>query len=70
MLADFLNVAFLLVRMLLAGETVEFIQFNILSRNGCDDFLIGGFGLRTGAINPALNGGRMNAFNTSDSLRA
>jgi len=33
-------------------------------------FLVGGLGLRTGAINPALNGGRMNAFDTSDSLRA
>jgi len=32
--------------------------------------MVGGFGLRTGAINPALNSGWMNAFDTSDSLRA
>ena len=70
MLADLFKVALLLVRMLLASETVEFIQFDVLSRNGCDDFLIGGFGLRTGAINLAPDDGRMNAFDASDSLLA
>jgi hypothetical protein len=52
------------------SEAVEFIQFDVLSRNACDDLLVGGFGLQTGAINPALNGGRMNAFDASDSLLA
>jgi hypothetical protein len=70
MLADLLDVALLLVRMLLAGEAIEFIQLDVLSRNACNDFLIGGFGLRTGAINPAPDGGRLNAFDASDSLRA
>src|SRR6266542_3072850 len=42
MLADFIEVAFLLV----------------------------GFGLQTGEINPAPDGGRMNAFDASDGLRA
>jgi hypothetical protein len=56
--------------MLLAGEAVEFIQFDVLSPNACDDFLVGGFGLQAGAINPALNSGRMNAFDAGDSLRA
>jgi hypothetical protein len=70
MLTDFFEVAFLLVGMLLASETVEFIQFDVLSRDGCNDFLIGGFGLRTGAINPTPDGSRMNAFDAGDSLRA
>jgi hypothetical protein len=69
MLADLFQVAFLLVRMLLASEAVKFIQFDILSRNACDDLLVGGFGLQTGAINPAPDGGRMNAFDASDRLR-
>ena len=55
MLAYLFQVAFMLVGMLLASEAVEFIQFDVVSRNACDDFLIGGFGLQTGAINPALN---------------
>src|SRR5262245_8429663 len=55
----------------LAGsEAVEFIQFDFLSRNVCDDSLIGSFGPQTGAINPALNGGRMNSFDACDRLRA
>ena len=29
-----------------------------------------GFGLQTGAINPPLNGGRMNAFDAGDRLHA
>src|SRR5882672_2547127 len=70
MLADLFQVVFLLVGMLLPGETVEFIQFDVLSRDSCDDFLVSGLGLRTGAINPAPDGGRMNAFDASDSLRA
>ena len=70
MLADFIKIGLLLVRMFSACETVEFIQFNVLSRNARDDFLVGGFGLRTGSINPALNGGRMNAFDTGHGFRA
>ncbi len=69
MLADLFKVAFLLVWMLGASEAVEFIQFDVLSRDSRDDFLVGSLGLRTGAINPALNGSRMNAFDASDSLR-
>jgi hypothetical protein len=40
------------------------------SRNACDDFPVGGFGLQTGAINPPVNGGRMNAFDAGHRLRA
>jgi hypothetical protein len=40
------------------------------SRNACDDFLVGGFGLQTGAVNPPLNGSWMNAFDAGDRLRA
>jgi hypothetical protein len=40
------------------------------SRNARDDFFVGGFGLRTGSINPALNGGRMNTFDTGHGFRA
>ena len=69
-LADLFEVALLLVRMLLTGETVEFIQFDVLSRNACDDFLVGGSGLRTGAINPSLNSSWMNAFDAGNSFRA
>src|SRR5262245_66445763 len=56
--------------MLLAGKAVEFIQFDVLSPNACDYFLVGDFGLQAGAINPALNSGRMNAFDAGDRLRA
>ncbi len=70
MLADLFQVAFLLVGMLLASEAVEFIQFDVLSQNACNDLLVGGFGLQTGAINPPLNGGRMNAFDAGNRLRA
>ena len=70
MLADLFQVAVLLVRMFSAREAVEFIKFNVLSRNARDDFFVGGFGLRAGAINPALNGGRMNAFDTGHGFRA
>jgi hypothetical protein len=70
MLADLFDVALFLVGMLLASEAVEFIQFDILSRNARDDFSVGGFGLDTGPINPTLNGGRMNAFDAGDRLRA
>ena len=62
MLADFIKVGLLIVRMFSAGEAMDFIQFNVLSRNACDDFFVGGFGLNTGPINPSLYGGRMNAF--------
>src|SRR5215468_1908420 len=70
MLADFIKIGLLLIRMFSACETVEFIQFNVLSRNARDDFFVGGFGLRTGSINPALNGGRMNTFDTGHGFRA
>src|SRR5215813_1667982 len=70
MLADLFQVAVLLVRMFSACEAMEFIQFDVLSRNARDDFFVGGFGLRTGAINPALYGGRLNTFDTGHRLRA
>src|SRR5262245_7879307 len=70
MLADLIEVAFVLVGVLLAGEAVEFIQFDVLSRNARVDFRSCGRGRRTGSINPAPDGGRMNAFDASDSLRA
>jgi hypothetical protein len=70
MLANFIKAGLLLVRMFSASETVEFIQFDVLRRHACDDCLIGGFGLQTGALNPALNGGRMHAFDASNRLWA
>src|SRR5215467_15789731 len=70
MLADFIKIGLLLIRMFSACETVEFIQFNVLSRNARDDFFVGGFGLNTGPINPSLYGGRMNAFDTRHGFRA
>jgi hypothetical protein len=70
MLADLIEVALLRIPMLGACEAVEFIQFDVLGRNACDDFLVGGFGLHTGAINPPLICGRMNAFDACDRLRA
>jgi hypothetical protein len=68
MLADLIKVALLLVGMLGACETVELMQFDVLSRNARDDFLISSFG--TGTINPLLDIGRMNVFDAGDSLRA
>ena len=70
MLADFFQVTLLLVRMLLAGEAVEFIQFDILRRNACDNLPVGGFGLQAGALDPPSDGGRMDAFDASDGFRA
>src|SRR5262245_6305065 len=70
MLANLIKVGLLLVWMFSAGEAVEFIQFDVLSRNARDDFLVGRFGLDTGPINPPLNGSRMNAFDAGDRLRA
>jgi hypothetical protein len=69
-LTDFFRIALLLVGMFGAGETVEFIQFDVLGRNAHDDFLVGGFSLRTGPADPSLDGGRMNAFNASYGFRA
>jgi hypothetical protein len=39
------DLVLLLIRMLLASETVEFIQFDVLSPNASDDLLVSGFGL-------------------------
>jgi hypothetical protein len=68
--ADLIEVALLRIWMPGSCEAVEFIQFDVLSRNACDDFPVGGFGLKTGAINPPSDGGRMNAFDAGDRLRA
>jgi hypothetical protein len=68
--SDHIEVVLLRIWMFGACETVEFIQFDVLSRNACDDFLVGGFGLQTRAINPPLNGGRMNAFDAGHDLQA
>jgi hypothetical protein len=70
MLANLVKIGLLLVRMFSAGKAMEFIQFDVLSRNARDDFLVGGFGLDTGPINPSLYGGRMNAFDSRHGFRA
>jgi hypothetical protein len=67
MLADLFWVALFLVWMFSACKALKFIQFEVLRRNACDDFLIGGFGLQTGAFNPALDNGRMNALDARHS---
>jgi hypothetical protein len=54
MSANFIKVGLLLVRMFSAGEAVEFIKLDVLSRNARDDFLVSGFGLDAGPINPLL----------------
>jgi hypothetical protein len=69
-LANFIRIGLLLVRMFSASEAVEFIQFDVLRRNASDDFFVGGFGLDTGPLNPSLDGGRMNAFDARHSFRA
>src|SRR5262245_18639912 len=70
MLTDLIKVGFLLIRMFSSGEAVEFVQFDVLSRNARDDFFVGSFGLDTGPFNPSLNGGRMNAFDARHRFRA
>jgi hypothetical protein len=70
MLADLVNISILIVRMFSASKAMEFIQFNVLSRNARDDFFVGGFGLNAGPINPSLYGGRMNAFDARHGFRA
>jgi hypothetical protein len=70
MLANLIKVGLLIVRMFSASEAVEFIQFDVLSRNARNDFLVGGFGLNTDPITPSLYGGRMNAFNARHGFRA
>jgi hypothetical protein len=70
MLANLVNISILIVRMFSAGKAMEFIQFNVLSRNARDDFFVGGFGLNAGPINPSLDGGRMNAFDARHGFRA
>ncbi len=70
MLANLVKIGLLIVRMFSAGKAMELIQFDILSRNACDDFLVSGFGLDTGPINPSLYGGRMNAFDARHGFRA
>jgi len=39
-------------------------------KTALDDFLIGGFGIAGGPINPSLYCGRMNAFDARHSFRA
>jgi hypothetical protein len=70
MLANLIKVGLLIVRMFSASEAVEFIQFDVLSRNARNDFLVGGVGLGTGPINPALYGGRTNPFDARHGFRA
>jgi hypothetical protein len=70
MLANLVKIGLLVVRMFSAGKAMEFIQFNVLSRNARDDFFVGGFGLNTGPINPSLYGGRMNVFDARHCFRA
>src|SRR5262245_60077614 len=41
--ADLIEVALLRIWMPGSCEAVEFIQFDVLSRNACDDFPVGGF---------------------------
>jgi hypothetical protein len=69
MLANLIKVGLLLVRMFSAGEAVEFIQFDVLSRIARDDLLVGGFGLGKGPINSSLYG-RMNAFDARHGFKA
>jgi hypothetical protein len=70
MLANLIKVGLLPVRMFSAGEDVEFIQFDVLSRIARDDFLAVGFGLGAGPTKPSLYGGRMNAFDARHGFRA
>jgi hypothetical protein len=53
MLANLVKISLLLVRMFSASVAVEFIHFDVLSRNARDNFLVGGFGLDTGPLNPS-----------------
>jgi hypothetical protein len=52
--------------LLIAGEAVEFIQFDIFRPNAGDVFLVSGFGLDSGALNPTLDHDRMNALDARD----
>src|SRR5262249_46593525 len=70
MLANLVKIGLLIIRMFSAGKAMEFIQFNVLSRNARDDFLVSSFGLDTGPINPSLYSSRMNAFDARHGFRA
>lgn len=74
MLANLVKIGLLIVRMFSASKAMEFIQFDVLSRNARDDFFVGSLGLNTVPITPSLYGGRMNVFNAprlqATSLRA
>lgn len=65
---NFFQIVFLFVRMLLAGEAVKFIQFDIFRVDTGDDLLSGGLGLDAGALNPAPDSGRMYSFDQGNGL--
>src|SRR5262249_57546630 len=70
MLANLIKVGLLLVGMLGAGESVKLIQLDVFRPHIGDHFPVGGGGLELGALSPTLDGGRMNAFDAGNRLRA
>src|SRR5262244_3924428 len=60
--ADLLQVLLLRGRVLGAREAVKLIQFDVLGRDLGDELLIRGLSLEAGALDPALDGRRVDAL--------